>query len=158
MKKIALIALVVFQAATLAACNVGVNGGDKAAKATAASAEERQQVDSASQRIIALLDSGQYMSVWDFAAPRIKNGGKQDVFVKELQLSRKVVEDWHTRALVKTVFHDAMPNGVPGRYVAIYSEVECGKARCTEEMVLQHVDGAWSLAGYNVHKALRAPL
>lgn len=158
MKKIALIALVVLQATALAACNANVSGGDKAAKATAASAEERQQVDAASRRIHALLDSGQYMSAWDFAAPRIKNGGKQDVFVMELQLSRKVVKDWNTRALVKTVFHDAMPNEVPGRYVAIYNEVECGKARCTEEMVLQHVDGSWALAGYNVHKTLRVPM
>jgi predicted small secreted protein len=158
MKKIALIALVVLQATALSACNVNVNGGHKAVNATSASAEERQQVDAASQRILALLDSGQYMSAWDFAAPRIKNGGKRDVFVKELQFSRKAVKNWRTRALIKTVFHDALPSGVPSRNAAIYSEVECGKARCTEEMVLQYIDGSWLLAGYNVHKALRVPL
>lgn len=158
MKKIALIALVVLQATALAACNVNVNGGHKAVKATAASAEEWQQVNAESQRIFAILDAGQYVSAWDVAAPRIKNGGKKDVFVKELQFSRKLVKDWHTRALIETRFHDALPNGGKGRFAAIYNEVECGRARCTEEMVLQHVDGGWMLAGYNVHKTLQVSL
>lgn len=158
MKKMAIIALFVLQAIALTACNINVNEGGKAVKPAAASAEEWRQVDAESQRIFAMLDSGQYLSAWDIAAPRIKKGGKQDVFVKELQSSRKLVKDWHTRALIETRFHNALPDGKKGRFAAIYSEVECGKARCTEEMVLQHVDGGWMLAGYNVHKTLRVPL
>ena len=158
MKKTALIALVVLQATALAACNVNVNGGGKAVKATAASAEEWQQVDAATQRILALLDSGRYGSAWDGAAPMLRNSATQEEFDKQLRFSRKLVRDWRTRAQIETTFHDALPGGTPGRYAAIYNEVECGKARCTEELMLQHVDGAWMLAGYNVHKTLQVSL
>jgi predicted small secreted protein len=158
MKKMTLIALVVLQAMALAACNVNVNGGGKAVNATSASAEEWQQVDAASQRILALLDSGRYGSAWDGAAPFLRNSGTQGEFEKQLQLSRKLVKDWRSRALIETTFHDALPGGAPGRYASVSNEVECGKARCTEELVLQHVDGSWLLAGYNVRKTLRVSL
>jgi predicted small secreted protein len=158
MKKMALMALVVLQATALSACNINVNGGGKAVKATAASAEERQQVDAATQRILAQLDSGRYGSAWDSAGPILRNSGTQGEFEKQLRLSRKLVKDWRSRALIATTFHDVLPGVAPGRYAAVNNEVECGKARCTEELVLQHVDGAWMLAGYNVHKTLRVSL
>jgi len=158
MKKMTLIALVVLQAAALAACNINVNGGGKAVKATAASAEERQQVDAQSQRILAMLDSGRYGRTWDFAAPMLKNSGTREEFTNQLRLGRKLVKNWRTRAPVETTFHDALSDGAPGRYAAVYNEVECGKARCAEEMVLQYVDGKWMLAGYHVRKSVRMSL
>ena len=158
MKKIAIMALIVLQATALAACNINSNGGGKAAKATAVSTEERQQVDAAAQRILATLDSGQYGSAWDGGAPILKKAATREAFEKQLQSARGLVKDWRTRAMAETTFHDTLPDGTPGRIAAIYNEVECGKASCEEQVVLQNVDGSWLLAGYHVEKKVSISL
>lgn len=138
-----------------AGCKVNVDRGAKH-HPIQATAEDLQQVEAESIRVIFELDNGRYGEVWDQSAPYLKQSIDRPGFERTLQMAKKLVGPRGARTRGEPVF-EADPPGLPrGRYAAYANGIECGKEACIEKIVLQQQQpgGDWKLAGYHVNKKI----